>query len=430
MRRSPRTIRPIGFATLVVAWSVGLSLHAASVETTGPQPGEVYRVFAVHNGGNLDWRVTDPQSRADGAKKFLPNPILSLSVHDLKNAVRAELVLDRWGGHLKTTAKRVRFNGGGWITIPELTHTPRGERAEYFYSQDNPVVAVPLSSLKEGANTLEGTCSTIDGYGWGQWGLYSAILRVYYDPASKPYVKGRIKSPGTHGTIGDDPTITVQPDRPDQVDQIDVLGWYEGFDENGDGVFTDWHGGYFQPARGEAAELVGHVGTAAHSPWQINWDTHWVPDQATGSVRLIARIRSRAGYWYVTDQVKGLTLRREGVSVRMFHKNDLPQKFSVRVGREKACTIETPGIKSGAVREAVMALRTWHGFDKVHHPLDFNGHTLAIGGLNHHYDFDLIPLPLDTLEKKSQTLRIRSDTVHHMLEVLLPGPALLVRYER
>lgn len=109
----------------------------------GPQPGEVYREYAVHNGGNRDWRVTDPQARAPGAHEFLPNPVLELEIGDLQHAVRAEALLDRWGGHLRTTDKRIRFNGNAWLRVPELTTTPGG-RAEYYYSQDNPVLDVPL----------------------------------------------------------------------------------------------------------------------------------------------------------------------------------------------------------------------------------------------------------------------------------------------
>ncbi len=102
---------------------------AATQEPTpalGPQPGDVYREFALHNGGNIDWRVTDPRATAEGAHKFLPNPVLKLTVGDLQGAIRAEALLDRWGGHLKTTGKQVRFNGNPWIIIPDLSTPPAG----------------------------------------------------------------------------------------------------------------------------------------------------------------------------------------------------------------------------------------------------------------------------------------------------------------
>ncbi len=121
---------------------------------TGPQPGDVYKEFGRVMTGN-DWRVTDPNATAPGADAFLPNPILNLTVADLQGAVRAELVIDLWGGHPGTTGKKFRFNGNNWITISELTTTPTAGYA--YMNQWNPVVNVPLTNLIQGVNTLEGT---------------------------------------------------------------------------------------------------------------------------------------------------------------------------------------------------------------------------------------------------------------------------------
>ena len=126
-----------------------LDATADAGAATGPQPGDVYREYAVHTGGNFDWRVTDPRATASGASKFLPNPMLELTVDDLKHAVRAEAVIDRWGGHLRTTNKRIRFNGNTWLRVSELTSTPEG-RAEYYYSQDNPCINIPLETPANG----------------------------------------------------------------------------------------------------------------------------------------------------------------------------------------------------------------------------------------------------------------------------------------
>jgi len=92
----------------------------------GPKPGDVYREYSVHSGGGFDWRMTDPNAKSPGAQEFLPNPILNLNVLDLRGAIRAEAVLDRWGGNAGTKQKMIRFNSNGWITIPELATTPTG----------------------------------------------------------------------------------------------------------------------------------------------------------------------------------------------------------------------------------------------------------------------------------------------------------------
>ena len=91
-----------------------------------PKPGELYREFALHNGGDRDWRVTDANAviKFARAKDHLPNSRLKLDVEDLQHAVRAEVLLDRWGGHRGTINKRIRFNENEWVTIPEIQNTP------------------------------------------------------------------------------------------------------------------------------------------------------------------------------------------------------------------------------------------------------------------------------------------------------------------
>jgi hypothetical protein len=301
--------------------SVLLSEAAAAEQdrTRGPQPGDVYREYALHNGGNA-WRVTDPQASAEGAKQFLPNPVLTLPVADLEGAVRAEALLDRWGGHLKTTAKRIRFNGRDWLEVPELTTTPGGHRPEMYYSQDNPVIEVPLTHLQRGDNTIEATCGTIDGFNWGQWGLYSLILRVYYEPDRKPHPTARIVSPANGGQLGEHPTVAIEASSPNGVARADVLAYFDGYDEDGDGVFQEWHEAYFQPLRGASAELREHVGTAWRQPYRVRWDTQWIPDQQPHSMRLVARVQDAGGIWSVTPVVDRLSLVRPGVSVRLYRR--------------------------------------------------------------------------------------------------------------
>jgi hypothetical protein len=385
----------------------------------------LYREFAVHNGGNRDWRVHDPNAKAEGARQFLPNPVLAISIGDLTGAIRAEALLDRWGGHLRTADRRIRFNENAWLDIPTLTTTPGG-RADYFYFQDNPVIDVPLGHLKPGSNTIEGTCGALEGYNWGQWGLYSLILRVYYDPATRDLSHGRIASPIAGATLVENPTVSVECGPKTQ--RVDVLAWYDGYDENGDGVFRDWHGGYFQPSRGQPAVLADHVGSATRAPWTVNWNTRWVPDQDPGRIKLIARVQQDDGTWMVTSPVEGLSLRRDGESVRMYRAQAIPERFGVRTDQRRSCSITLPaGFEPSRVVDSALALRTWHGWDGHHEPLQFNAFSFPIGGNNHHYAFKYLAIPASAIRPGDNTFAIHSKTEHHMLEVLWPGPALFVR---
>lgn len=393
----------------------------------GPQPGDVYREFAAHQGGD-DWRVTNPDAADPRPQRHLPNPVLRLSIGRLEGAVRAEAVLDRWSGHIKTRDPRLRFNGNDWLNVPPPLVPPGDGDHEMYYFQDNPVIPVPLEHLQMGENTFEGTCSHENPTGWGQWGLYSLILRVYYDPDTAPHPVGRILSPRAGSTIGEDPIVEVEASSPNGVSRVDVLAWYQGFDENGDGVWLDWHGGYFQPTRGEPADLREHVGTAWRAPYQLTWDTRWVPDQRPGAVRLVARIQDSRGTWSVTEPVTDLTLRRDGESVRLFRAASVPPRFGVRNHATQSCVIPiSADVDLATLVEAGLHLRTWHGWDGHHHPFRFNDLVHPTEGKNHHYDYDVHLIPPGAIRSGENTFTISSDTEHHMLEVQWPGPALTLR---
>ena len=74
----------------------------------GPKPGDIYKEFAFNN-NTTNWRVTDPDTTNPEAIPYLPNPVLplaNLSTDDLQGAIKAELVIDLWGGHYETHPTR------------------------------------------------------------------------------------------------------------------------------------------------------------------------------------------------------------------------------------------------------------------------------------------------------------------------------------
>jgi hypothetical protein len=77
---------------------------------------------------------------------------------------------------------------------------------------------------------------------------------------------------------------------------------------------------------------------------------------------------------------------------------------------------------------AILHYRTWEGTDLHHAPFQLNGHPHKNEGNNHHYDYDRLPIPVGELKAGPNRFTIHSDTKHHMLEVLWPGPAITVRY--
>lgn len=396
----------------------------------GPRPGDVYKEYVLHNVGDRAWRVTSPEARHPGARKYLPNPIWRLQIDDLQDAVRAEVMLDRWGGHLGTIDPKIRLNGRDWLPLKPPLKTRGLKLSEDYYFQDNPVIPVPCDHLKAGENVVEATCSHQKPGGWGQWGLYALLLRVYYRPDSKLFSRGRIVAPSSGEIIGENPLIRIMTDG-DPVDRVDVFAYYDGYDENGDGLFQDWHGGWFKPYRDEPPIWQGHVGTVGQAPFELIWDTRWVPDQPPGQIRLVARIRHPAGVWFVTEEVTGLTLRRPQERVCLYRTFELPPEFGVRSGQRRSCIIELPADYNPAdVVECSLHYRSWHGWDGHHAPYRLNDFERAHQGKNHHYHYHVHLIPPGVLRPGQNRFEIYSSTEHHMLEILWPGPALVVRTKR
>jgi hypothetical protein len=196
-----------------------------------------------------------------------------------------------------------------------------------------------------------------------------------------------------------------------------VLAWYDGYDENGDGIYQDWHGAMHY------IDLRYHAGTSTKSPHSVRWDTTWVPDQAPGSVKLVARIRNRDGLWFVTPLVDGLTLRRRGTSVKLYKPQNIPERYWVRAKRRMSSSVNIETAEKASA--AAVAVRTWNGH---HESFALNGQTTEISGVDHNFDFSFRPVAIDALRAGTNTIEFHSITEHHGVEILWPGPAVLVRY--
>ncbi len=321
----------------------------------GPQPGDIYREYAVNLRSGDNWRVTDPQATNPGAAAFLPNPVLSISIDDLDQAVRAEVLMDIWGGHPGTSVKKFRFNANDWINIPRVPTLDWTQ--ECFMTEYNVILDLPLEYLQEGENSFQGTSGgqICRNFNWGQWGWYVMMVRVYYHP-DKEHTVGQIIQPASGDTIGDDPDIKVASADSGSVSQIQILGKYYGYDKNGDGIYSDWHRAY------HGKEITGHIGTIEELPFQHRWSTRYIPDQSARAVSFIARIKDTSGIWFVSDIVDSITLQRpDSLKVQMFRSVGIQEAFWVRAGNTKQCYIHINPLDDAM--EARLYHRTWNAGD-------------------------------------------------------------------
>lgn len=392
----------------------------------GPRPGDIYREYAVNLKSGDNWRVTDPNAGAAGAAEFLPNPVLSIQIDDLDKAIRAEVLMDIWGGHPGTSGKKFRFNMNDWIDIPRVPTLVISSPC--FMKEYNVILDLPLEYLHEGENTFQGTSGgqVCGNFNWGQWGWYVMIVRVYYQP-DKAHIEGQISLPLSGSSITDDPAIRVETEDPGSVSSIQILGHYLGYDENGDGIYSDWHRAY------HGDKISGHVGTIEKEPFQLTWNTRYISDQKTAGLSFLARIKDTSGVWFVSDIVDSISLQRpDSLSVLMHRPNHVPENFWVRAGNTKRCYIDIN--PPGQAMEAVLYHRTWNaGDDEVAvgswaKGLEVNRHSYKCYGKNHFFALSGVQLATGDLIKGDNTIAYRSNTQHHGMEILWPGPSIMVRY--
>lgn len=419
-------------------------------------PGSVYKEYKSHQMSDNDcsWRVTGPDatdSRAVRYRNCQPTLHINIDDFDTDEVIKAELLIHRWGGHAGTKNKGVEVNGH-LIPLPELKTTPEGHPPENYLYEDNPIIEIPLEYLKEGDNTLFGECCC---NWWPQWGWMGVIFRIYYNPELRAHPTGGITSPTPGSTFGENPTITAEAQSDTGIEEIEILGYYEGYDENGDGYYTDWHHGYFNHRRGKCVngQRVGtvckpgyewkpehtemliseHVGTVTSSPYLVEWDTNLVPDQASGSVKLLARIKDTNGVWFVTNIVDGLNFERTDSSVKLYKAYGVPEHFGTRKSSPASCKIDINDDLSKA-QSATLHVRTWNGLNRVHHgskPLKINSWDQgSITGYNHCYKYSVSNVPPTALREVNNIVFTSDEREGHEVEILWPGPGLIVRYDK
>jgi hypothetical protein len=183
-------------------------------------------------------------------------------------------------------------------------------------------------------------------------------------------------------------------------------------------------------------EIRNHVGTAFSSPYGVTWSTSWVPDQAQGSVKLVAHIKGNDGVWFATNEVSNLSLSRNG-SVVLYKPQGVPEQYWVKefiTNNSNTFTIPAGHPLSSAM-DARFLIRSWNGINGAAEPpndayaIQVNDWHAPAFGANHAYQFDVLSFSPTELHTGTNTTSAFCNSVHHGIELLWPGPAVMVQYD-
>ena len=392
-----------------------------------PIPGDLYKEYTWYNasgntdaalrvGGRLDYRLTEEAE--DYIGEGLIKPLFHLT---LEHAVKAELVIEKMLCHGDTKGLRVTINGKAPIRLPEAEHIPKPQSA--YAHHFNTIVPVELEDLKQGSeNTFLFEVDTA-GHWWPQNLVYGMILRVYYEP-SLVESRGRIIQPAPGDVLGMENQIRFAVPEKQQVEKIDLLGFYDGPDMEGDGQYRQWHYSYHK------CQIYNHIGTISKSPYAFTWSTEWIPDQRE-KMKLAAFVHLTNGSIYMTEAVINLELKRPGTSVELCKPYMRPKGWFTRNG-EFSERFQIKGDPEKAV-EAKMVFRTWS-------PGYFNGIYinnfivfLKEGPKYAYFEHDIPVEALYALRKGENILKtgitpLYPEGMVHGVEVQWPGIMLLIKY--
>lgn len=364
-----------------------------------------------------DWlAVTDPNTTNDGA--FKVNPVNKINIKDLKGATKVDMVIEQWSGHAGTSDKKVKINDSDWYRIPE---PDIGKNPESYQYRRCVGIQVPIEVLNEGENTFQFSCGSQikHDFNWGQWGVYGVLFRVYYS-GEESKCKGRVIAP----KIIDNKKVILKAEVNSEnceVEKVDFFAFFEDYDHDGDGIYNEWQYKYVY------TELKKHIGTATKAPYNVEWDTAWIPDQDK-PVKLMACITTTDGTCHMTPVIDGIILERKDTSVVMYKPYNIPERWQTRKYKKHKCQIDINNDLDQAT-DAKLVFATWSGAHADQ--IGINNNVLVKKtGLRHNYSYDEISVPLKFLQNGTNTFYTYSSTSEHGVEVLWPGPVLKVRYKK
>ncbi|MDO8542250.1 MAG: hypothetical protein Q7S40_17560 [Opitutaceae bacterium] len=376
------------------------------------------------------FRVNDPfaafQKNFKDRKEVRANGMMQIAADlDVTTIRAAELYLELWGGHAGTANKRVTANGRTVYVIPE------NGTAAHECTHQYPSIPLRITDVIRGHNAFQFACDR-GGSFWGHFIVDEACLRfelpVGHAALAAAHRDGfaarvDVRPDGETMVVSLVPTLAGSAA---DIESVEYHAFYAGYDECGAGAGPQWHG--FTKRR----ETLGHVGTARTPPYQARWDVAMIPAQRDVAMRAVVRFKSVPALVYRTPVLGGLEITaRPGVEVGVFPVTELPKRFWSRDSKPKTAVIAVP-IDPGKIERAALHTVSWTGGPgevKEYFKLN-NRHFAVAEGHDHRTQYTVFPVELSLLRQGDNTIEVLSDTKEHGIELLSPGPALVVRYRK
>jgi hypothetical protein len=341
---------------------------------------------------------------------------------DLRAIEGVELSLEIWGGHPGTLHKRVTPNGRTTYWFPE-TGTAAGHCTHQY-----PVFRLKVTDLAPGYNALQFACDQGPSF-WGHFIVEQACIRTIV-PAGHADIR-KLGLEGFSAAVIAEPRsgedrveVSLRLSDPGRVARVEYQGYYEGYDENGNGESKDWHG--FTKARAP----VGFLGAADQPPFRCQWDTSMLAAQKDMAVRATLHLKDAANLTFETAPATGVAMPSgRTAAVKVFPTAQKPAPFWSRANNLKRATIPVD-IDPARVERAELHTVSWDGGSgNVKEYFKLNGRHMEIAGRGRHdVLYTVLPVAPGGLRKGVNEIELLSGTEHHGIEILEPGPALVVRY--
>lgn len=341
---------------------------------------------------------------------------------DLAKLDKAELYLEIWGGHPGTANKRLTINGRSTYQLPEVG------TADHNCTHSYSAIPLKITDLVNGYNAIQFACDKGTTF-WGHFIVDNAclmtVLKDDHPELEKAGLCGfeasvkAMPASGQSEAIG--LSLSCGASNLNKISRVDYFGYYEGYDENGNGETLDWHG--FTKDR----EPTAILGIAKEAPFNILWDASMLPDQKNMAIQAVIHFKDLPNIAYITRITDGLYIPKQN-TVKLYTSEDLPRPFWSRDNKKSKCTIQLD-IEPEKIQKAQLNVVIWDGGrGNVENPFKLNGHDIPVAGNGRHdviyRKIDVLP---EILRKGTNEIELLSDTEHHGIEVLLPGPALMIR---